>query len=134
VIPLLLRALERLAPPRRRATDAGLVHARGTLHEALAELDSRAALHDLREAIEAGPAAPPLLRAAGRVGDASVVPALARAVAEDPALLEPCAEALAAIAAREKLRRTAGALKAVRPEHRAALDRLWARAKARLPR
>jgi hypothetical protein len=130
VIPLLLGALDGLGPPRRAGADATALRVRASVHEALAALDSRAALHDLREALEARLAMPPLLRAAGHVGDASVVPALARAVAEEPALLEPCAEALAAIVAREKLRRTAAALRAVRPEHRAALDRLWARAKA----
>jgi len=133
-IPLLLAALERLGPLRRGPVDAAALRARTALHEALAALDSRAALYDLREALESRPAMPALLRAAGRVGDASVVPALARAVAEDPALLEPCADALAAIVAREKLRRTGAALKAVRPEHRPAFDLLWARAKARTPR
>jgi hypothetical protein len=73
---------------------------------------------------------PALLRAACRVGDASVVPALARAVAEDTALLDGCARALAAIVARERLRRTSAAFKAVRPEHRAAVDLLWERARA----
>ena len=134
VIPLLLGALERLGPPRRGGADAAVLRTRASVHEALAALDSRAALHDLREALEARLAMPPLLRAAGRVGDASVVPALARAVAEEPALLEPCAEALAAIVARERLRRTAAALRAVRPEHRAAFDRLWTRARARRSR
>jgi hypothetical protein len=134
VIPLLLGALERLGPLRRGRTDAGALRARAALHEALAALDSRAALYDLREALEARPAMPALLRAAGRVGDASVVPALARAVAEDPALLEPCADTLAAIVAREKLRRTGATSRAVRPEHRTAFDLLWARAKARPPR
>ena len=73
---------------------------------------------------------PALLRAASRLGDASVAPALARAVAEDAALLDGCAGALAAIVAREKLRKTSAAFKAVRPEHRSAFDVLWDRAKA----
>jgi len=110
--------------------NAASLRARAALHEALAALDSRAALYDLREALAARPGGvmPALLRAAGRIGDASVVPALARAVAEDETLLEPCVEALAKVAAREKLRRKPASR--VHPEHRAALDLLWERAKA----
>ncbi len=130
-IPALQRALERLGPLRRGA-DAASLRARAALHEALAALDSRVALYDLRETIEAHPGAvmPALLRAASRVGDASVAPALARAVAEDTALLDGCAAALAAIVARERLRKTSAAFKAVRPEHRSAFDLLWERARA----
>ena len=132
-IPKLLRALEGLGPVRRGRTEAASLRARAAIHEALAALDSRAALYDLRETIEAHPRGvmPAFLRAAGRIGDASIVPALARAVAEDPPLLEPCAETFAAIVAREKLKRTARSGKAVRPEHRAALDRLWEKANRR---
>ena len=130
-IPALQRALERLGPLRRGA-DAASLRARAALHEALAALDSRVALYDLRETIEAHPGAvmPALLRAASRVGDASLAPALARAVAEDTALLDGCAAALAAIVARERLRKTSAAVKAVRPEHRSAFDLLWERARA----
>jgi len=130
-IPALQGALERLGPLRRGA-DAASLRARAAIHEALAALDSRVALYDLREVIEAHPRAamPALLRAASRIGDTSVAPALARAVAEDTALLDGCAAALAAIVARERLRRTSAALKAVRPEHRTAFDLLWERAKA----
>jgi hypothetical protein len=129
-IPALQRALDRLGPLRRGA-DVTSLRARAALHEGLAALESRVALHDLREAIGAHPRAvmPALLGAAGRVGDASVVPSLARAVAEDAALLDGCARALAAIVARERLRRTSAVFKAVRPEHRAALDLLWERAR-----
>jgi HEAT repeat protein len=125
-IPPLVRALDRLGPPGRQA-DVACLRARGRLHEALAALDTRVALFDLREAIEAHPRAamPSLLRAASRIGDASVVPALARAAAEDAALVDSCAATLAAIAARERLRRTSAALNSVRPEHRAALALLW---------
>ena len=130
-IPRLLRALEELGPLRKGRADAASLRARAVLHEALAALDSRAALYDLREAIAIRPGGvmPALLRAAGRIGDASIVPALARAVAEDGALLEPCAEALAKVAAREGLRRKP--VSRGRPEHRAALDLLWERAKGR---
>jgi HEAT repeat protein len=133
-IPSLLRALEDLGPGRPGRPDAAALRARAAVHEALAACDSRAALYDLRETIERGSRAamPALLRAAGRIGDASIVPALAAAVAEDAGLLEPCAEALAAIVAREKLPKPRGSR--LRPEHRAAYDRLWERAKARRPR
>ena len=129
-IPELVRALEGLGPLRHAS--AASLRARAAVHEALAALDSRVALYDLREALEARPRAvlPALLRAAARTGDASVVPALARAVAEETALLDACAEALAAIVAREKLRKTSGVVKAVRPEHRTAFSLLWERAKA----
>ena len=133
-IPALQRALERLGPLRRGRTDAASLRARAAIHEALAALDSRVALYDLRETLEARPRAvmPALLRAAGRIGDASVVPVLAGIVAEEAALLDPCAEALAAIAARERFRKTSPAH--VRPDHRTALDRLWERARAARPR
>jgi HEAT repeat protein len=135
-IPALQDALERLGPLRRGRTDPGPLRARAAIHEALAALDSRVALYDLREALAARPrpVLPALLRAAGRIGDASVVPALAGLVAQDPALRDGCAEALAAIVAREKLRKTSAALRAVRPGDRPALDILWERAKARRPR
>ena len=135
-IPALQAALERLGPLRRGRTDVASLRARAGIHEALASLDSRVALYDLRETLAARPRAvmPALLRAAARVGDASVVPALARAVAEEAALLDSCADALAAIAAREKLRRASAARKAVRPEHRTAFDLLWQTAKAKRPR
>ncbi len=135
-IPALQAALERLGPLRRGRTDVASLRARARIHEALASLDSRVALYDLRETLAARPRAvmPALLRAAARVGDASVVPALARAVAEEAALLDSCADALAAIAAREKLRRASAARKAVRPEHRTAFDLLWQTAKAKQPR
>jgi hypothetical protein len=111
------------------------VRARAALHEALAALGSRVALFDLREAVAVHPRAamPALLRAASRIGDASLVPALARAVAEDTTLLDACAGTLAEIVARERLRRTSAVVRSVRPEHRAALERLWERARGPRP-
>jgi HEAT repeat protein len=127
-IPALQRALERLGPLRR--ADEASLRARAAIHEALAALDSRVALYDLRETLAARPRAalPRLLRAAARIGDASVIPALAGVVAAESDLLDACAEALAAIAVREKLRRTGPAH--VPPAHRAAFGLLWERAKA----
>lgn len=121
-IPAVLRALEGLGPVRR--ADAASLRARVALHEALAALDSRVALYDLRETIEARPSREMarLLEVAARIGDATLVGALARAATEDPALRGPCREAFASIARREKLRRTSAALKSVRPAHRRELD------------
>jgi HEAT repeat protein len=135
-IPALQAALERLGPLRHGRTDPDSLRARAAIHEALAALDSRVALYDLRETLLARPRAvlPALLRAAGRIGDASVVPALARLVAGDATLRDACAEALAAIVVREKLRKTSAALRAVRPGDRPAFDLLWERAKAGRPR
>jgi hypothetical protein len=131
-IPALQRALERLGPPGRNGGDASSLRARAAIHEALATLDSRVALYDLRETIATRPRAvmPALLRAAGRVGDGSLVPLLARVVAEETAWLEACAAALAAIVAREKLRKTSAACRAVRPDDRSAFLLLWEAAKS----
>lgn len=135
-IPALQKALERLGPVGRGGGDASSLRARAAIHETLAALDSRVALYDLRETIATRPRAvmPTLIRAAGRVGDGSLVPVLARAVAEDTALLDACAGALAAIVAREKLRKTSAACKSVRPDDRGAFLLLWERAKAPRPR
>jgi HEAT repeat protein len=135
-IPALLQALERLGPLGRGGANASSLRARAAIHEALAALDSRVALYDLRETIESGPRAvmPALLRAAGRVGDGSLVPVLARVVAKEVAPVDACAEALAAIVAREKLRKTSAACKSVRPDDRSAFLLLWEAARASRPR
>ena len=130
-IPALQQALERLSPPGRGGGDTPSLRARAAIHEALAALDSRVALYDLRETLATRPRAvmPALLRATGRIGDAWLVPLLARAVTEERALLEPCAEALAAIVARERLRKTSAACRSVRPDDRSAFLLLWEAAK-----
>jgi HEAT repeat protein len=124
-IPALSRALARVtesAPPG--GDPAGDLETRAALHEALAALDSGIALHDLRELIARHPpgVTPRLLDAAARVGNASLVPALAQAASEDPVLLERCTATYTAIARREKLRRSSAALRRVRAEHRPALE------------
>jgi hypothetical protein len=122
-IPPLSRALARLAAlPEAGGRDA--LAARVRVHAALAELDSRIALHDLRDLVASHPpdAMPALLRVAARVGDGSLVPALARAASEDGSLLGPCAEAYAALARRHRLRRSSPALRQVPARHRAALE------------
>jgi HEAT repeat protein len=128
-IPVLSRALARVSDSEgsEEDPDDGLA-ARAAIHSALAALDSRVALHDLRELIgrHPRPVMPALLGAAAGVGDASLVPALARAASEEPALLEPCASTFVAIARREKLRRSSAALRRVRAEHRGALDAFFA--------
>ncbi len=126
-IPALQQALERLGSPRRGDSASSSFRARAAIHEALAALDSRVALYDLREtiAVHPRPVAPALLRAAGRVGDGSLVPLLARAVSEKRAPLEACAEALRAIVAREKLRKTSAVCRSVRSEDRESFLLLW---------
>jgi hypothetical protein len=122
-IPALSRALERLGPVRPGA-GASSLRARAAIHEALAALDSRAALYDLRETIESSPPEVilRLIQVGARIGDVTLVPALARAATDEPALRAPCRDAFASIALRERLRRTSAALKAVRPAHRSELD------------
>jgi HEAT repeat protein len=119
----------------RRLTEIGggaptraTAQAKARIHLALAALGSRIALHDLRELLKARPvhAALDLLTAAGRAGDASLVPALAALAADEPLLAEAAAPALRAIVEREKLRRTSRVIANLRPEHQAALNALWA--------
>jgi HEAT repeat protein len=132
-LPVLSRALERLS---QRDDDESLQAARaaakGRLHAALAALDSRLALFDLREMLLARPvrALPSLLEAAAKVGDASVALALAALASEGPALLDLCAPPFASIVRRAKLRPSSAGLKVVRPEHRDALRALFGRAEA----
>lgn len=126
-IPILSRALRRASGATSPGGEtAGDLETRAALHSALAALDSAVALHDLRELIARHPpgVTPRLLEAAARVGNASLVPALARAATEDPALTPSCAAAYAAIARREGLRRSSAALRRVRPEHRPTLEAL----------
>lgn len=128
-IPALSRALARGADTAGDddGGDDGLA-ARAAIHSALGALDSRVALHDLRELIAVHPRSvmPELLETAARVGDASLVPALARAATEEPNLLESCASTFASIARREKLRRSRALLRRVRAEHRGAFDAFFA--------
>jgi HEAT repeat protein len=135
-IPALSRALARLdravAP---ELDEASRLAARAGLHVALARLDSRVALHDLRELVVLRPPGvlSQVLEAAARVGDASLVPALARVASEDPSLMGACAATYAAIARRQRIRRTSAALRKVRPEHRAALEAFFASGRSRRP-
>jgi HEAT repeat protein len=130
-IPILHGALARLGPARAHAArpeDEIAVRARVAVHRALGSLGSRIALYDLREAIEARPAhgIAGLLEVAGRIGDATLVPCLARAASEDKALRPQCSAAFAAIARREKLRRTSASLKPVRSADRVVLEGFFA--------
>jgi HEAT repeat protein len=127
-IPALHRVLERLGQAdRRRPAEVALAKAR--IHLELARLGSRIALYDLREMLAARPAGATelLLDAAARVGDATLLPALAAVAAEDPASREPCAAAIAAIVRREGLRRGSRHARLASRAHQAALDRLWPR-------
>jgi len=124
-IPVLARSLDGLGGSGR-ATDPAVLDARVAVHAALADLDSRIALHDLRDLVARHPrqVMTAALAVVARVGDGSLVPALARAATEDPSLAEACAQAFAALARRHRLRRTSPALRRVRLEHRAALEGL----------
>jgi HEAT repeat protein len=118
-----LEALEAAADPGAEMT----ARSKARLHRALGALGSRLALHDLRQMLKARPlhAARDLLAAAGLVGDASLVPVLAALAADEPRLVESAATALQAIAHRERLRRTSRVVRALGPEHKAALLALW---------
>jgi hypothetical protein len=125
-IPVLHRALTRLSAQAALAP-AARAQGKAALHEALGALGSRIALYDLREMLEARPARAweQLLAVAQTLGDASLVPALTALATDVPEATAACARALKAIVAREGLRRNSRAVKAVKPEHRAALDSLW---------
>ena len=127
-IPVLSRALKRLADLPRGVTDEGRHEAASRLHLALAALDSRIALFDLRERLQAAPpgSAAPLLLAVERIGDASLLPALARLYTEERALRGAAASAFAAIVGRERLRPRSAALRSLKPADREALEALWA--------
>ena len=127
-IPVLSHALKRLRDLPSRAGGEAQAEAISRLHLALAALDSRIALFDLRERLLAGPrlAATTLLEAAEQIGDASLVPALARIHAEERTLRTRSATVFAAIVARERLRPRSAALRGLGPEDREALRALWA--------
>ncbi len=126
-------ALTALHRALQATSDAG---AAARLHQALAERGSRIALYDLRERLDARPAraAEALLEAAARIGDASLVPSIVALAADRTALTGPCADALAAIVSREKLRKSHHFVKAVPQAHRKLLDGLWSRAMRRAGR
>jgi hypothetical protein len=132
-LPVLSRALERLsARDDDERLEGARAAAKGRLHVALAKLDSRLALFDLREMLRARPvrALPSLLEAASRIGDATVALALAGLAAEGRSLLDLCAPPFADIVRRTRLRPSHASLKSVRPEHREALRALFERAEA----
>jgi HEAT repeat protein len=133
-IPALHREIERLsAAGSSRMDPAAAAAAKADVHLALARLDSRIALYDLREMLEARPlrSAGALLQAAGLIGDKSLVATLARLVAEEPGLIGPCAEAFGAIVRRGDLRRASPSMRRVKAEHQPALARLWAACSSR---
>jgi hypothetical protein len=127
--PALIALLRlRLGEIGAAAATRATAQARARIHLALAALGSRIALHDLRELLKARPvhAAQDLLAAAGRVGDASLVPALAALAADEPLLAAAATPAFQAIVEREGLRRTSRVIVGLRPAHRVALNALWA--------
>lgn len=102
------------------------LEAKAVVHEVLSRCNSRIALYDLRETLEGRPRAawPRLLRAAARIGDASLVPPLVALAAEVPRAFIACADALRTLADREGLGARHRAFKNVRPEHQGALAAL----------
>ncbi len=135
-IPVLHHEIERLRETSASSmTPAARDEARARVHLALARLDSRIALYDLREMLEMRPvrSAGELLEAAQLIGDKTFVPPLARLAAEESGLLDLCIVAFSAIARRESLRRNSAAMRGVKPEHRAALDRLWTASRGSRP-
>ena len=94
-------------------------------HTALAALDSRVALTDLRIRMErsSGPTAAALVRAAGLLGDASFGAALSALSAREPELEPSCAAAFRAIASRHRVTRRSRAIVALPAEARASVQR-----------
>jgi hypothetical protein len=131
VVPRLRRHLQELDGASRAEGPEGTARAKARVHRALAALGSRLALHDLREMLRARPlyAALDLLAAAERVGDASLVGALAGLAAERPELREAVAAAFRAVARREKLKRTSRVFKGLREAERSAALSLLAATK-----
>ncbi len=128
-LPALQHALDDLSRARAGSGDASRAEGKAVLHLALARLDSRLALYDLRDMLAARPprALPRLLAAAAQVGDGAVAAELVRLVAEAPTLRDACAPAFAAIVAREALTKRHRAWRTLRPEERPALGLLWPR-------
>lgn len=126
-VPLLHAALSRLAGEPDAGRRVASAEARAALHQALARLDSRAGLYDLRDLLAARPvrAVERLLPAAAAVGDGSVARLLVRLAADEPALLAACRGPLAAIVRREKLRRTNRVWRDLKPDEQRALEGLW---------
>jgi HEAT repeat protein len=127
LVPLLRRHLDEVGANAASTGAEAVARAKARVHLALGALDSRIALHDLRDLLRARPlyAAADLLAAAERVGDASLVPALAALAVDDGRFAEPVGNAFRAIVRREKLRRSSRVVKALRPGQRAALERHW---------
>jgi hypothetical protein len=134
-IPVLRRTLDRLGyeggEPLPEEEAMARAQTKAHVHAALAALDSRIALFDLRQMLvtPAPRALPLLLRAAAAIGDGSLVPPLARLSNERPDTLEACAHAFAAIVRRERLRRTSAPLRTVRAQDRPVLEVLWEKAR-----
>jgi HEAT repeat protein len=127
-IPPLHRLLEQLDAQVDAGADAATIaDAKAAVHVALATLGSRIALYHLREMLERPPAhaLTALVEAAGLIGDATLLPALAALATTHAAVAPPATRALAGIVAREGLRKNSRLVKRVAPEHRAALEQAW---------
>lgn len=125
-IPALHREIQQLGSGTRRTT-AATAQAKARIHVALARLESRIALYDLREMIEGRPvrAAGDLLEAASLIGDKSILRAVVDLAHDEAGLLEPCAKAFGRIVERERITRRSALLRAMDPGRRATAEKLW---------
>ncbi len=114
---------------------AGWLTCRAAAHQALADRDSRVAVYDLRDTLEAlGPRAPVgILSALRDVGDAASLDVIVEAWSahEDAWFRSQLASAFAAIVAREGLTRRHAVLRRASQRQPAALAALWAAAQER---
>jgi HEAT repeat protein len=133
-IPDLHREIQELSAGGRPGTPA-TARAKARIHVALARLDSRIALYDLREMLESRPVrdAGDLLEAAALIGDRSMLPVVVALAHDEPGLLEPSARAFARIVERERISRGSSLLRTIPHEQRSTFEELW-RSRAVTPR
>lgn len=129
---VVLREAERQAP---ESPAAGWLACRAAVHQVLADRDSRVAVYDLRDTLEAlGPQAPVgILSALRDVGDAASLDVIVEAWAAhaDPWFRSQLASAFGAIVTREGLTRRHAVVRRVAQRHPDALAALWAAAQER---
>jgi HEAT repeat protein len=125
-IPDLHRKIQGLSAGAGRGTPA-TARAKARVHVALARLDSRIALYDLREMLESRPVrdAGDLLEAAALIGDKSMLPVVVALAHDEPGLSEPSARAFARIVEREGIGRGSSVLRTIPLEQRSTFEALW---------
>ncbi len=120
------RKIQGLSAGAGRGTPA-TARAKARVHVALARLDSRIALYDLREMLESRPVrdAGDLLEAAALIGDKSMLPVVVALAHDEPGLSEPSARAFASIVEREGISRGSSLLRTIPREQRSTFEALW---------